>query len=156
MTADELRTEALALPLDQRVDLARSILFDVLRLEQEIECYSSHRVKTAYRSLEQAEADKDAEDKIKLHAVFRKTGRLTVCDQFGREFDAQGREEVSMGAKAERVMTDLTLQAPYWPDAAPRAEIQFSIPLEVEERLPTYLADILQPRPGMAFLGWMS
>jgi hypothetical protein len=85
-------------------------------------------------------------DKIKLHAIHRKDGSITICDQDGREFDAQ--ENSPSADRRYRIWESLELVAPQWIGDIPRANITISVPLEVEERLPEWMIEYLSDRVG--------
>ncbi len=89
-------------------------------------------------------ADKE---KIKLHAVYRKDGTITICDQDGREFEAEPSTYMTAN-NPSAVLIELELEAPHWFLDKPRANIKISVPLDVEERLPEWMVEHLEFRYG--------
>lgn len=85
----------------------------------------------------------DQDEKIKLHAVYRKNGAVTVHDQHGRSFDA----EMDIGGfkrlDQESTLIELTMVAPHFPLDKPKVEVKITVPLEVEERLPGWMQEHL-------------
>lgn len=82
-------------------------------------------------------------EKIELHAIYTKSGTLKIIDQHGRTIDGVHPGMRSAGDRADRVLVEVTLSADAWPFDVPRAEIKLSVPLEVEERLPDWMAEFL-------------
>ena len=77
-------------------------------------------------------------EKIELHAIYRKNGAVEVRDQHGREFD--GEPDTLMQSR-DRVIVGIDLEAPRWPGERPYVEIHIRVPLEVEERLPDWMLE---------------
>lgn len=88
----------------------------------------------------------DKKEKIKLYAVYRKDHTVTICDQDGREFEAEPATVFS--TRDDTVLIELELEAPHWYIDKPRANIKISVPLEVEERLPEWMQEYLSDRVG--------
>lgn len=82
------------------------------------------------------------DEKIELHAIYRKDGSVEIRDQHGREIDGVLGNLRTYDQK-ERVLVELELEAPHWPLDIPRATVKISIPLEVEERLPDWMVEHL-------------
>lgn len=86
------------------------------------------------------------DEKIELHAIYRKNGSVTIMDQHGREIDGVPATLASLRDDQERILVRLELQAPEYPGWRPHAEITVRVPLEVEERLPEWMREYLADR----------
>lgn len=84
-------------------------------------------------------------EKIELHAIYRKDGRIEIRDQHGREFDGVADTLASALERARQVVVGYELEAPRWPTDPPHVEIRIRVPLDVEERLPDWM---LEAPPG--------
>ena len=88
-------------------------------------------------------------EKIKLHAIFTKDGKFAITDQDGREFKISERTYNNL----DGTFLNFELEAPHdlWRDR-PRVNLTFSIPLQAEEEMPTFIQEMIREKIGN-FLG---